>query len=56
MIIEAATMYLALVKVFGTYISKAMLKYSVFGWAFPLLFPIIAVAWGGGNDFADSKT
>ncbi|KAL5266462.1 hypothetical protein ACHWQZ_G003752 [Mnemiopsis leidyi] len=56
MIIEAATMYLALVKVFGTYISNAMFKYSMFGWLLPLVFPIIAVAWGGGNDFADSKT
>ncbi|XP_063685965.1 uncharacterized protein LOC134819758 [Bolinopsis microptera] len=55
MIVEAATMYLALVKVFGTYISRAMLKYSLVGWGAPLVFPLIAVAWGRA-EFADPKT
>ena len=55
MIIEAVTMYIALVQVFGTYISKAILKYSLIGWSAPLIFPIIGIAWGG-RDFADPKT
>ena len=48
-------MYMALVQVFGTYIRRAMLKYSVVGWGVPTVFPLIGVAWGGG-DFADPKT
>ena len=58
MIIEAVTMYLALVKVFGTYISRAMLKYSLVGWAVPLVFPLVGVAWGftDSKGFADPKT
>ena len=55
MVVEAATMYMALVKVFGTYISRAMLKYSLVGWGAPLVFPLIAVAWGRA-EFADPKT
>ena len=54
MIIEAVTMYIALVQVFGTYISKAILKYSLIGWSAPLIFPIIGIAWGG-RDFVDPK-
>ena len=46
---------MALVQVFGTYIRRAMLKYSVVGWGVPTVFPLIGVAWGGG-DFADPKT
>ena len=55
MIIEAVTMYRALVRVFGTYIKRALLKYSVFGWGVPLIFPFIGLAWGG-TDYADPKT
>ena len=55
MITEAVTMYIALVKVFGTYIRKALLKYSLAGWGVPLIFPLIGLAWGG-TDYADPKT
>ncbi|KAL5253244.1 hypothetical protein ACHWQZ_G013126 [Mnemiopsis leidyi] len=55
MILEAVTMYIALVQVFGTYISKAFLKFSLIGWSAPLVFPIIGIAWGG-TEFADPKT
>jgi hypothetical protein len=55
MIIEAVTMYLALVRVFGTYLRKALLKYCVVGWGVPIIFPLIGVAWGG-RDFADPAT
>jgi len=55
MVIEAVTMYLALVQVFDTHISRAMLKFSFAGWGLPLVFPIIALVWGGVQ-FADPKT
>ena len=61
MIIEAVTMYIALVRVFGTYITQALLKYSIFGWGVPLIFPLIGLVWGriqGGEytEYADPKT
>ena len=55
MIVEAVTMYIALVQVFGSYVRKAMLKYSLAGWGIPLLFPLIGLAWAG-TDYADPKT
>jgi len=55
MVVEAVTMYLAMVKVLGVYMSHAMLKYSLVGWGLPIIFPLIGVAWGG-DDFADPKT
>ena len=48
-------MYLALVRVMGIYVSRAMLKYSLVGWGLPIIFPVIGVAWGGA-EFADPKT
>ena len=58
MVIEAVTMYQALVEVFGTYISRAMLKYSLVGWGVPILFPAIGLGLGGvGEDgYADPRT
>ncbi|XP_063680178.1 adhesion G-protein coupled receptor D1-like [Bolinopsis microptera] len=58
MIVEAVILYNALVKVFGTYTRNALLKYSVFGWGIPIIFPLIGVAWssGTGVPFADPKT
>ena len=61
MIIEAVTMYIALVRVFGTYITQALLKYSIFGWGVPLIFPLIGLVWGriqSGEytEYADPKT
>ena len=55
MVIEAVTMYMALVKVLGTYISKALFKYSVVGWGVPTIFPLIGLAWGG-EQFVNPKT
>ncbi len=58
MVIEAVTLYLALVKVFGTYMSRAMLKYSLVGWGVPILFPAIGLGVGGvGEDgYVDPRT
>ena len=55
MVVEAMTLYMALVKVLGVHISKAMLKFSVFAWGLPVFFPVIGYAWGG-NKFVDRKT
>jgi hypothetical protein len=55
MVIEAVTLYLALVEVLGVHISQAMIKFSLFAWGSPILFPIIGFAWGR-NKFIDSKT
>jgi hypothetical protein len=48
-------MYLAMVKVFNTYASRAMLKYSLAGWVMPLIFPTVGIAWGGKH-FVNPKT
>ena len=58
MIVEAALMYKALVRVFGTYTKNVLLKYSVIGWVVPIIFPLIGLAWGAitGVDFANPKT
>ncbi|XP_056140199.1 adhesion G-protein coupled receptor G2-like [Lampris incognitus] len=42
--LEAVHMYLALVKVFNTYISHYMLKFSLVGWGIPLIVVIIVIA------------
>ncbi|XP_034149289.1 adhesion G-protein coupled receptor G2 isoform X2 [Esox lucius] len=42
--LEAVHMYIALVKVFNTYISNHMLKFSLVGWGVPLLVVIIVIA------------
>ena len=55
MVVEAVTMYLALVRVFGTYMHHALLKYSLFGWGLPLLFPLAGIFWAK-DKFADPKT
>uniref|UniRef100_A0A3Q1G4P5 G-protein coupled receptors family 2 profile 2 domain-containing protein n=1 Tax=Acanthochromis polyacanthus TaxID=80966 RepID=A0A3Q1G4P5_9TELE len=41
--LEAVHMYLALVKVFNTYISRYMLKFSLVGWV-PMIVVIIVIA------------
>ena len=58
MIVAAVILYNALVKVFGTYTKNALLKYSVFAWGVPIIFPLIGVAWSSGTDvpFTDPKT
>ncbi|XP_035636884.2 mucin-5AC-like isoform X2 [Oncorhynchus keta] len=42
--LEAVHMYLALVKVFYTYIPRYMLKFSLLGWGTPLLVVIVVIA------------
>ncbi|KAG5285095.1 hypothetical protein AALO_G00034030 [Alosa alosa] len=42
--LEAVHMYIALVKVFNSYISHFMLKFSLVGWGIPLLVVIIVIA------------
>ncbi|XP_071403250.1 adhesion G protein-coupled receptor L3-like [Centroberyx affinis] len=42
--LEAIHMYLALVKVFNSYVSRYMLKFSLVGWGIPLLVVIIVIA------------
>ncbi|KAK7120719.1 hypothetical protein R3I94_020644 [Phoxinus phoxinus] len=44
MALEAVHMYLALVKVFNTYISRFMLKIGFAGWGIPLIVVIIVIA------------
>ena len=41
MIIEGFLMYLSLVQVFGSHISKYMLKFNLAAWLIPLPLPII---------------
>ncbi|KAG7484365.1 hypothetical protein MATL_G00048460 [Megalops atlanticus] len=47
--LEALHMYLALVKVFNTYVSKYMLKFSLAGWGVPLIVVIIVIAIDKNN-------
>ncbi|MFT7812522.1 adhesion G-protein coupled receptor G2 isoform X1 [Arapaima gigas] len=49
MALEAFHMYLALVKVFNTYMSRYMLKYSLMGWGVPLVVVIIVIAINKDN-------
>ncbi|XP_051257107.1 mucin-3A isoform X2 [Dicentrarchus labrax] len=42
--LEAVHMYLALVKVFNSYISHYMLKFSLVGWGVPMIVVIIVIA------------
>ncbi|XP_068571913.1 adhesion G-protein coupled receptor G2 [Cebidichthys violaceus] len=42
--LEAVHMYLALVKVFNTHISRYMLKFSLIGWGVPMIVVIIVIA------------
>ncbi|KAJ8266993.1 hypothetical protein GJAV_G00136990 [Gymnothorax javanicus] len=49
MCLEAIHMYLALIKVFNTYVSRYMLKFSLAGWGIPLLVVIIVIAIDKGN-------
>ncbi|KAM9788959.1 adhesion G-protein coupled receptor G2 [Neosynchiropus ocellatus] len=42
--LEAVHMYLALVKVFNTYVSHYMIRFSVVGWGVPMLVVIIVIA------------
>ncbi|XP_031664884.1 mucin-5AC isoform X2 [Oncorhynchus kisutch] len=47
--LEAVHMYLALVKVFNTYIKRYMLKFSLVGWGVPLLVVIVVIAVDKNN-------
>ncbi|KAA0704124.1 G-protein coupled receptor G2 [Triplophysa tibetana] len=47
MAMEAVHMYIALVKVFNTYISRFMLKIGFAGWGIPLIVVIIVIATNG---------
>ncbi|XP_061902658.1 mucin-5AC-like [Entelurus aequoreus] len=42
--LEAVHMYLAIVKVFNTHISRYMLKFSVAGWGIPMIVVIVVIA------------
>ncbi|CAL8365167.1 unnamed protein product [Lota lota] len=42
--LEAVHMYLALVKVFNTYVSRYMLKFSLVGWGVPMVVVVIVIA------------
>ncbi|XP_056911329.1 adhesion G-protein coupled receptor G2 isoform X2 [Takifugu flavidus] len=61
--LEAVHMYLALVKVFNSYISSYMLKFSLAGWGIPMVVVIIVIAVDKDNyglisygRFADGTT
>ncbi|KAJ8390651.1 hypothetical protein AAFF_G00102570 [Aldrovandia affinis] len=61
--LEALHMYLAIVKVFNTYVSRYMLKFSLVGWGVPLIVVIIVIAIDKDNyglisygNFADGST
>ncbi|KAL5250401.1 hypothetical protein ACHWQZ_G016209 [Mnemiopsis leidyi] len=56
MVVEAITMYKALVQVFGSAVDKALLKYSVVGWGVPVVFPLIGLSWAKVTQYADPKT
>ncbi|KAI1903152.1 hypothetical protein AGOR_G00024270, partial [Albula goreensis] len=47
--LEALHMYLAIVKVFNTYVSRYMLKFSLVGWGIPLIVVIIVIAIDKNN-------
>ncbi|XP_077098380.1 uncharacterized protein LOC143749763 [Siphateles boraxobius] len=49
MALEAVHMYLALVKVFNTYISRFMVKIGFVGWGIPLIVVIIVIAIDKNN-------
>ena len=55
MVVEAVTLYMALVKVLGVYISGALTNFSTFSWGSPIIFLLIGFAWGR-NKFIDPKT
>ncbi|KAK7926099.1 hypothetical protein WMY93_008409 [Mugilogobius chulae] len=42
--LEAVHMYIALVKVFNSYISRYMVKFSLVGWGIPMIVVIIVIA------------
>lgn len=42
-------MYLALVKVFNSYVSNYMLKFSLVGWGVPMVVVIIVIAVNQDN-------
>ncbi|KAL5248166.1 hypothetical protein ACHWQZ_G017369 [Mnemiopsis leidyi] len=56
MVVEAITMYKALVKVFGSGMDRALLKYCIVGWGVPLVFPLIGLSWSKVSQYADPKT
>ncbi|XP_059911650.1 adhesion G-protein coupled receptor G2-like [Gadus macrocephalus] len=47
--LEAVHMYLALVKVFNTYVSHYMLKFSLVGWGVPMVVVVIVIAVDSEN-------
>ncbi|XP_036376464.1 adhesion G-protein coupled receptor G2-like [Megalops cyprinoides] len=47
--LEAFHMYLTIVKIFNAYLSKHMLKFSLFGWGVPLIVVITAIAISKDN-------
>ncbi|KAJ0062041.1 hypothetical protein NL108_015236, partial [Boleophthalmus pectinirostris] len=47
--LEAVHMYIALVKVFNSYISRYMLKFSLAGWGIPMIVVIIVIAINKDN-------
>uniref|UniRef100_A0A8C2FTB0 Adhesion G-protein coupled receptor G2 n=1 Tax=Cyprinus carpio TaxID=7962 RepID=A0A8C2FTB0_CYPCA len=49
MALEAFHMYLAIVKVFNTYISRFMVKIGLVGWGIPLVIVIIVIAFNKDN-------
>ena len=55
MVLEAVTLYKAVVQVFNTYIRAARLKYCIIGWGLPLIFPILGFIWGG-KQFVNPET
>ncbi|XP_043928184.1 adhesion G-protein coupled receptor G2 isoform X2 [Protopterus annectens] len=49
--LEAFHMYLALVKVFNTYMRKYILKFSLIGWGVPAVVVAIVVGINGGGNY-----
>ncbi|XP_043914682.1 adhesion G-protein coupled receptor G6 isoform X5 [Protopterus annectens] len=49
--LEAVHMYIALVKVFNTYIRRYILKFCIVGWGLPLLIVVIVLAATNGSAY-----
>ncbi|KAL5257932.1 hypothetical protein ACHWQZ_G012770 [Mnemiopsis leidyi] len=51
MVCEAVVLYKALVVVMDPHIHRYMLKFNLFGWGVPVIFPAVGVGWGEHDMF-----
>ncbi|XP_062869688.1 adhesion G-protein coupled receptor G2-like isoform X2 [Trichomycterus rosablanca] len=49
--LEAIHMYMALVKVFNSYVSRLMLKFGLVGWGLPLIVVVIVISIKRGDNY-----